>query len=331
MMRFTRREALRAIAGAASFGLLARAEKLAMPHLIWRRPAASAAEILRYGPAGRDKQPQPPFRFEEEDLGGTNPKIKIRDAAGAFWIVKWGEEVHSEAFASRLAACAGYFVRTAVYAFEGRIDGVGDLQRAKDSVDSSGQFNDAVMKLIELDRPYAEGVNWSWTNNPFLSSQEDLVRLNGLKMVLMLTSNWDNKDGSQQYNGVNTAIYEEKRGGAGAHLYAFDDWGATMGRWGGLMDRSKWDAAGFQDQTAEFVLGVDTDGYVEWGFDGKSASDLKSGIRPADVAALLEYLGGIAREDLQAGLEVCGATPEEDIMFSGAVLKRLDQLKTVAS
>ena len=55
-----------------------------------------------WGPGGEARAPKAPFEFIEEDLNGTNPKIKVRDARGDHWIVKFGGENHGEVFASRL-------------------------------------------------------------------------------------------------------------------------------------------------------------------------------------------------------------------------------------
>jgi hypothetical protein len=323
-MRFTRREIIRMGAAAWAGSLAARAaDQEVMSHVLWREPG-DAGEILRYGPSGRDCQPQPPFRFEEEDLGGTNPKIKVSDASGAQWILKWGKEVNAEAFASRLAACGGYFVRTAIYMPNGRIEGVRDLGRAAACVDSSGQFEDAVMKLIAVDKPYAKA-NWGWRNNPFLKNENELARLNGLKVVLMLVSNWDNKDASDPSAGPNTAIYEEQTGPHKNYLYAFDDWGATMGRWGGIVGRSKWDAEGFAEQSGDLVTGQ-KGGFLEWGYNGKNASELKDGIRPEDLRQLMHFLIGLTETDISAGLEACGANEQENRLFTQALVSRMRQL-----
>ena len=324
-MNFTRRDIIRMGAATWASALAAAAADLqGMTHVVWREPG-DPGEILRYGPSGRASQPQPPFRFEEEDLGGSNPKIKVSDAAGAQWIVKWGKEVHSEAFASRLAACGGYFVRTAIYMPSGRIEGVRDLGRASQCVDSSGRFEDAVMKLIALDKPYAANANWGWRNNPFMQTEEGLSQLNGLKVVMMLVSNWDNKDASDPAAGPNTAIYEEQNGAQKNYLYAFDDWGATMGRWGGIVGRSKWDPEGFAEQSPDLVVGQ-KDGFLEWGYNGKNASELKDGVRPDDLRRLMPTLIGLTETDLSAGLAACGATEQENRIFTQALAGRLRQL-----
>src|ERR1041385_8821208 len=62
-----------------------------------------------WGPGGEQRSPAPPFRFIRENMGGTNPKVDVRDAAGRKWIVKFGGEVHTDVFASRLLYATGYF------------------------------------------------------------------------------------------------------------------------------------------------------------------------------------------------------------------------------
>ena len=60
---------------------------------------------------------------------------------------------------------------------------------------------------FELDDPkvekYFEEHSWSWTDNPFGGTPQ----LAGLKVILMLISDWDNKDQRDVARGANTAIY----------------------------------------------------------------------------------------------------------------------------
>jgi hypothetical protein len=94
-------------------------------------------------------------------------------------------------------------------------------------------------------------VRWSWFANPFLGTRE----LNGLKILVMLTSNWDNKDAGDP--GPNTAVFERP----GPELqYRVTDWGSSMGVWGRpFRYRDAWNAAGYgaQSDTAAVRLRID--------------------------------------------------------------------------
>src|SRR5689334_5020159 len=46
---------------------------------IWRDPGAVEKLDFVGGPGGRSGSPRPPFKFVEEDLGGSNPKVKVTD------------------------------------------------------------------------------------------------------------------------------------------------------------------------------------------------------------------------------------------------------------
>jgi hypothetical protein len=267
----------------------------------------------------------------EEDHGGTNAKIRVTDANGAEWIAKWAEEVHAETFASRLAAAGGYFVRTAYFVPEGRIDGCKDLHRARGAIESDGEFESAVFKLIASDEPYMEGHNWGWGYNPFLDSADGVRKLNGLKVMLMLVSNWDAKDARDADAGPNTAIYEVKRLLGVEYRYAFDDWGGSMGCWGNVFTRSKWDPTGFELQTKRFVQGLDGNGFLRWGYTGKNAADIKRGISREDVTWLLEQIGSITDVDLLAGLRDAGADAREASTFAVSLSSRFTQLKEIAN
>ena len=70
--------------------------------VLWREPPPMSDADWVWGPGGRERAPLPPFQFLKENMGGTNPKVNVRDARGALWVVKFGGEVHTEVFAARL-------------------------------------------------------------------------------------------------------------------------------------------------------------------------------------------------------------------------------------
>ncbi|MDQ6666527.1 MAG: hypothetical protein M3Z23_19280 [Acidobacteriota bacterium] len=291
--------------------------------VLWHNPGRVENLDLEFGPGGRSRVPHPPFTFVEEDHGGTNPKIKVTDARGTKWAVKFGEEVRAENFASRLAWAAGYFVETNYYVPSGIAIGAHNLKRAKGWVDKDGHFADARFQLRSKEPEFLQDMDWSWSQNPFIGS----VELNGLKIMMMLTSNWDNKDSRDRTGaGSNNFVFREHENGSVRLLYEVTDWGGSMGKWGNVMSRSKWDCKGYTAQTPHFVEGI-KNGVVRWAYHGQHTEDETRGIPVNDVKWLLRYLGRITDRQLRAGLEGSGAAPREEGCFAGAVRERIDELK----
>ena len=290
--------------------------------ILWQAPGTIAVSDWIWGVGGEARAPRPPFAFVGEDLHGTNPKIRVRDAKGDRWTVKFGGENHGDVFASRLLYALGYCTVPSYFVADGTISGVHGLKRAKAFVGPDGSFRFARFKLH--DRKMQDSVNgegWSWTDNPFVGTPQ----LNGLKILMMLTSNWDAKD-SRDGKGSNTSVYSMPGSSTGQLLYAFDDWGATMGKSGGFFTRDKWDPEGYEAETRNFAR-LAADGRIEWGYRGKHGQDITSGISVADVRWLMTYLARISGEDLQAGLRASGATEAQIGAYTRAIQERIAQLQ----
>ncbi len=296
--------------------------------VIWREPGPAESLDLAAGPGGRDGAPVPPFRFIEEHATGSSPCISVRDARGRAWRVKWGDEVHTETFAARLVWAAGYFVEINYFVPRGRIEAVGVLQRARQCINEHGDFGDA---RFELDEPgvvkHFDEHSWAWNDNPFVGTPE----LNGLKIMMMLVSNWDNKDVRDVARGSNTAIFEYKMDrDVREARYLIIDWGGAMGTWGNnVLSRGRWDCQAFSAQSSEFITGVDGE-MVLWGYKGQRTGDAISGITRTDVRWLDGHVRGITDQQIAAGLRASGATESEIADFTAALRARLDRLHDVA-
>jgi hypothetical protein len=295
--------------------------------VIWRDPGPAESLDLAAGPGGRDGAPVPPFHFVEEHGTGSFPCVSVRDARGRAWRVKWGNEVHTETFAARLAWAAGYFVEVNYFVPSGSIEGAGTLQRAGECIAQDGSFQNA---RFELDEPgvvkHFDEHSWAWDDNPFVGTRE----LNGLKIVMMLLSNWDNKDVRDVARGSNTAIFEYRmeRDVLEAR-YLIIDWGAALGTWGSnVLSRGRWDSAAFAAQNDQFVLGLDGD-HVLWGYKGQRTADAVMGINRSDVHWLYTYLGRLSDDQLAAGLRASGGTETDIADFTIALRARIDRLKDV--
>jgi len=251
--------------------------------------------------------------------------VWVRDANGRTWIAKWGKEVHAEIFAPRLAWALGYHASPAYFIREGRIIGASKLGRASEFINPGGNFRDARFKLIDHNYRYVSG-GWSWNKNPFLGRQE----LAGLKVLMLLVSNWDAKD-ARDSGEENTAIFVRGTGPAAVYHYAVDDWGAALGGWGRFFTRDKWDADEFAEQNNQFIKGIDDRGAVKWGYSGKHAADLTHGITVRDVRWILPYLARLSDRDLMAGLRASGATVLEQKRLTRSLRYRINSLRRLAA
>jgi hypothetical protein len=168
--------------------------------------------------------------------------------------------------------------------------------------------------------------SWAWNDNPFVGTRE----LHGLKVLVMLLSNWDTKDRRDVARGSNTAIFEHKvsRWRREAR-YLITDWGGSMGRWGSnLVTRGRWDPDGFAAQTSQFVTGVQH-GLVLFGYAGQRTADVSSGIRTTDARWLSGYLGRITDTQLRVAVIASGGSTEEAISFAASLRDRIGQLTRV--
>ena len=277
--------------------------------VIWRDPGRVERLDFRSGAGGRAGAPVPPFRFIEEDEDGSNAKVKVRDARGRRWSVKWdtGGEANAEIIAARIAWAAGYFVEPSYFVRRGRILGALDLDRAAKFVAPGGEFRNARFELkYDTVAERKDKESWAWNSNPFVGTRE----LNGLKIVSMLVSNWDNKDVRNAGRGSNTAVHFVRTGRGLEARYLVTDWGGSMGKWGGVFGREKWDCEGFAYQTEKFVE-VEDDGELDWGFKGQHTGSFKKDVRFEDVRWVMQYLGRISDAQLRAGLAASGASPAE--------------------
>ena len=293
---------------------------------IWRDPGDVSRRDLGKGPG---TPPQPPFRFVEEHDSGSQPCVSIRDASGREWRVKWGSEVRTETFGTRLAWALGFFSEQTHFLPEGEITGTRDLRRAKACIDEHQRFTEARFELSEDGvAKHFDAHSWAWNDNPFVGTHE----LNGLKILMMLLSNWDNKDVRDVARGSNTAIFEYP---ISKHVrearYLIIDWGAALGAWGNnVVQRGRWDVEAYAAQNESFVTGVAEDGIVQWGYQGQRTADATTGISVDDVRWFYKLAGQLTDDQLRDGFIASGATPDEAGFFTAAMRARIDKLGEVA-
>ncbi|MDQ6759622.1 MAG: hypothetical protein M3Z32_07125 [Acidobacteriota bacterium] len=284
---------------------------------------------LVWGVGGEENQPEPPFQFVQEELSGTTPKVKVKDGKGTTWVVKFGEEAKPTVFASRLLWACGYTVQVEYLIPHGQIAGVPGLKRAGSFLKKDGAFSDGRFELRADHPKFISDHSWAWNSNPFQGTPE----LNGLKILVMLLSNWDTKDARDMTRSgeldSNVALFEDSGPDGPRYLYFVSDWGASLGKWGGVSSRSKGDCKGYAAQTRDLVQGSEK-GVVRWGYSGKHNDDIVKNIRVTDVQWLLQYLGRITDEQLRRGLAASGDTPEEMDCYVRSIRQRITQLQALA-
>jgi hypothetical protein len=291
--------------------------------VIWHDPGAVDQLDLRYGIGGEATAPKAPFTFVKEDTGGSQPKVEVQDANGRKWMIKFGPEATPDTFATRLAWAVGYWVEPNYFVEDGVISGARNLTRARGQVDEKGNFHDGRFQLRSSSPEYLDNINWNWDANPFVGTPE----LNGLKIMMMLVSNWDDKDFRDAASrGSNNAIYKD----GDRYIFFIDDWGASFGTWGGVLKRSKWNCEDYYRQSKNFVKSMQP-GSVDWGYTGQHTRLMTAGVRPADAKWLMQYLGKITDEQLHAGLISSGASEEQASYCARGIRDRIQQLATVAN
>jgi hypothetical protein len=296
-------------------------------HRLWRDPGNRAAD-LTIGPGGPGLIPEAPFEFVEELFAGSQPCASVRDARDRLWRVKWGHEARPESFAVRVAWACGYFAEVTHFVPEGRIAGATDVGRVAECLDPDGRFRDARFELEDHStRMLFDEHSWSWDDNPFVGTR----RLNGLKLLVMLLSNWDTKDRRDVSRGSNTAIFECRDSFWGHEArYLITDWGGAMGRWGTTpVSRGRWDVDGFEAQTPNFVTGV-SDGFVNFSYQGQRTAEIARGITVHDARWFHRYASRLSDPSLQGGLLACGATADEAARFARAIRERVRQIGAAA-
>ena len=298
---------------------------VASEHRIWHDPGPVEQLDLIHGPGGAQGAPVPPFTYLEEHVTGSQPCVSVRDAHGRRWRVKWGPEVRSEAFGVRFAWACGYFAEVTHFMPSGRIENVRDLARARGCLDDAGTFVEARFELQdEHVHALFEEHSWAWNDNPFLGTRE----LAGLKIVVMLLSNWDTKDRRDVARGSNTAIFEHCVGRWRREArYLITDWGGSMGRWGSnIVTRGRWDAEAFEAQAPAFVSGI-ADGCVNFGYAGQRTVDIATGITIEHARWFVQRASGLREAQLRDALLASGATEDESERFTRAILQRIRHLR----
>lgn len=277
--------------------------------VLWVDPGDVSTRDLAWGNGAADRAPKPPFTFIEEDTDGTQPKVKVRDAAGREWTAKFGDEVHSAIAASRLVWALGYVADELYFVERGTIEGATGLKRAAEFLAPGGAFTNAAFRLRDEASERAED-RWTFEKNPFIGSQE----LSGLAILMTMICNWDIQ--GERNNRI-------LRSG-GLDRYAVTDLGATFGKMGAFpAPRSKWNLEDFQKE--EFIEGADANA-IDLDYEGYGRINKVPMAHARWFNALASQL---TDEQLKAAFRAAGANAADTDGFAARLRAKLEELRKV--
>jgi hypothetical protein len=305
----------------------AKDRKSDLPTVLWRDPGNISSLNLIYGAGGSEHAPDPngSYSFEKEDMNGTSPKFYMKDSNGVRWQIKLGAEPESETAATRLLWAVGYFVDEDYYLPEVKVEGLPQLRRGQNYITNGNLVRGA--RLKRKDKQVEKLGNWDWFKNPFTGTRE----LNGLRVMMALVNNWDLKE-------VNNAMYEVD----GEQRYLVSDLGASFGKTGNSIGRSKSDPEGFEK--SKFIEKQNAD---EVDFEMKSRpflptvvnlpnyrqrtkmQEITKKIPRADAKWLGQMLAQLSEEQIRDCFRSAGYTPEEVNGYASEVQKRIGELNAL--
>lgn len=293
---------------------------LAAP-VLWQDPGqVEAVDFSR--PAGGGTCPTGPFTFVEEIAAGNTAKVLVKDPSGILWQVKGGPEARADSFSTRFISALGYYGETICFLAQGKIEALNTtLKRAAGFIQPDGTFTWAGFERRDPSMKFLAEVSWTWVDNPFRGSRE----LQGLKILMMLLSNWDNKDARNTWNGSNTGVLQGTQG----QIFFVTDWGQSLGAWAGFRNGEPWNCAKFRTQSRDFVHVMDGNS-VRFSYRGQHTYGFADSITVEDVTWLMKYLGRITDAQIHLGLAASGATREEEACFAESIRSRIEQLRNAS-
>lgn len=264
--------------------------------ILWESVNISERDLF-WGPGGKEMQPvMAKLTYLERQTGGNNQKHRVKDGAGREWVVKIADESQPETAAVRLLWGIGYKTEIDYLVPRLEIEKMGFFKNAR--------FEARPENIKRLDR-------WSWTDNPFLGTDE----FEGLKIMMAMLNNWDIKD-------ENTVILQN-----GNELYyAVSDLGSSFGRLakesGGRAGRSVNKPEHYVQSS--FIKGV-SNGMIE--FDYRGVHDhLMKGIKIEHGRWLADLLLQLSDKQIEDAFRAANYKEKEIKMLAQGFKSRINAL-----
>ena len=285
--------------------------------VLWRDPGPIGARNLYWGSGSPERAPKPPFKFVQENLSGSKPKIDVTDAAGVAWSVKLSlpnpgqNEVHAEIAATRLVWAFGYFVDENYFVPSGQIEGVRDLKRAATVVGPDGSFRAARFERRE------KGVErlgtWHLEENAFKGTRE----LAGVQALMLLIASWN-------ATPLNTAVVRVTLpDGKQEDRYLLTDLGSTFGRMRGGLGKSpsRWNLEDYRESPLVNRIVLE-----KLEFRAPLLGNKPLAIPVAHARWFAAMAAQLTDEQIRRAFEAAGASPAEIEGFALEIRKRLREI-----
>lgn len=270
------------------------------PAVLWRAPNDIESRNLLLGAGGEAMKPDlSRVTFVAEKKGGWSTKYTVRDGKGNEWVAKLSKEAQPETAANRLVWAAGYETEIVYLVPELEIQGKGTFKN---------------VKLEARPKDVKRAGDWPWEGSPFDGKPE----FRGLKIMMVLINNWDMKDDNNAILATKGVTTSERR-------YIISDLGATFGKTGGIISRSRNKPSDYVK--SEFVKGVKGN-LVDFNYGGKNGK-LFDDITVNDAKWLAGWLGRLSDNQIRDAFRAANYTQEEVEMLTGAVRARINALASL--
>src|SRR4030095_635966 len=267
--------------------------------LLGKDPTDLESRNLLLGAGGEAMKPDTSrIIFVEDKPGGYSKKYRVKDAKGNEWVAKIGKEAKTDTAANRLLWALGYETEIAYLIPHLKIEG-------------KGEFDNVRMEA----RPASvkRAGNWMWENNPFQNSPQ----FRGLKILMVMLNNWDMKDDNNEILAMRGDTT-----GEGELRYIISDLGATCGKPGGCLSRSRNDVPDFVK--AEFIKKVNGD-VIDFSYSGKNQK-LFEGLTVADARWVVTLLKRLSDDRVKDAFRAANYSPEEIDLLAGEFRERINAL-----
>ena len=270
------------------------------PAVLWHAPNDIESRNLLLGAGGKAMRPDlSRVTFVEEKKGGWSTKYRVKDGKGVEWVAKLSKEAQPETASNRLVWAAGYETEIVYLVPELEIQGKGTFKNVKLEARPKN------VKRTEF---------WLWADNPFLGKPE----FQGLKIMMALINNWDMKDDNNAILATKGITRSERR-------YIISDLGATFGKTGGILSRSRNKPSDYVK--AEFVKKVDGN-VIDFNYSGKNQK-LFDNITVADARWLARWLARLSDAQISDAFRAANYSAEEVAMLTTAVRARINTLAAI--